>query len=173
VRADILSGRLPRQSGVMLIEALVGILIFAIGILGLVGVQASALRTAQDARYRTEAVNYANDLLSQILVNVDRTNATTLATSLTAFQHQPGGTNCAYSGSASTNAVVTNWAALVAGTTGVTPPSRLPLPGTTATMVQVLVDTSAGAYNRITISVCWKAPNDPVARRHQLVSYIT
>jgi type IV pilus modification protein PilV len=157
----------------MLIEALVGILIFCIGILGLIGVQASALRTAQDARYRTEAVNYANDLLSQILVNVDRSNPVNLANSLTAFQHQPGGANCAYSGAASANAIVTNWAALVSGTTGVTPPPRLPLPGTTASMVQILVDTSAGAYNQITISVCWRAPNDPVARRHQLVSYVT
>ena len=164
---------LTRQSGVMLIEALIGILIFCIGVLGLIGVQAAALRTAQDARFRTEAVNYANDLLSQILVNVDRSTPATLQTSLAGFQHQPTGTNCSYSGAASASTIVTNWAALVTGTSGLTPPPRLPLPGATASMVQVLVDTSAGAYNQITITVCWQAPDDPVARRHQLVSYIT
>jgi len=161
-----------RQSGVMLIEALVGILIFAIGILALVAMQATAIRAAQDSRYRTEAVNYANDLLGQILVGVDRAPAA-FAASLATFAHQTGGVNCAFSGAASTNALVTDWAALVTGTSGVTPPPRLPLPGTTAARVQVLVDTSAGAFNTVTITVCWQAPDDPVARKHVLVSYVT
>ena len=165
---------LRRQSGVMLIEALIGILIFAIGILGLIGVQATALQTSQDARYRTEAVNYANDLLSQILVNVDRSTPANLQASLAAFQHQgTTAASCSYSGAASANAIVTDWVKLVTGTTGVTPPPRLPLPGAQSGMVQILVDTSAGAYNQVTITVCWKAPDDPVARRHQLISYIT
>lgn len=161
------------QSGVMLIEALVGILIFCIGILALIAMQATAIQAAQDSRYRTEAVNYANDLLSQILVNVDRTSAATLQASLATLTHQSGGANCVFSGAASTNAVVTDWAELVSGTTGLTPPPRLPLPGTTAAMVQVLVDTAAASYNRVTITVCWKAPDDPVSRKHVLMSYIT
>jgi len=161
------------QSGVMLIEALIGILIFAIGILALVAMQAAAIRTAQDARYRTEAVNYASTLLSQVLVNVDRTTETNLQTTLAAFQHQPSGTNCAFSGATSANAVVTQWVQLATGTTGTTPPLRLPLPGTTSAMLQVAVDTSLGAYNRVSITVCWRAPDDPVARKHVLISYVT
>ena len=164
----------PKQDGVMLIEALIGILIFAIGILALIAMQATAIRATQDARYRTEAVNYANDLLNQIMVNVDRTNPASLQTSLGTFQHQTttaGG--CSFSGGPSNNAVVTDWAQLVTGTGTVTPPPRLPLPGTTPAMVQVLVDTSAGAYNRVAITVCWKAPDDPVARKHVLISYVT
>ena len=35
-----------RQSGVMLLEALIAILIFSLGILGLVGMQASAVRAS-------------------------------------------------------------------------------------------------------------------------------
>jgi type IV pilus assembly protein PilV len=163
-----------KQHGVMLIEALVGILIFAIGILALIAMQATAIRATQDARYRTEAVTYANELLSQILVNVDRTNPGALQASLSAFQHQATTTAiCSYSGTASANAVVTSWTQLVTGTSGLTPPPRLPLPGTSGTMVQVLIDTSAGAYNTVSITVCWKAPDDPVARRHMLISYIT
>jgi type IV pilus assembly protein PilV len=157
----------------MLIEALVGILIFFIGILALIAMQATAIQAAQDSRYRTEAVNYANDLLSQILVNVDRSSAANLTTSLNTFVHQPGGADCAFSGAAATNAVVTDWAELVSGTSGLTPPPRLPLPGATAAMVQVLVDTAAASFNRVTITVCWKAPDDPVARKHVLMSYIT
>ena len=162
-----------RQSGVMLIEALVGILIFMIGILALIAMQATALRAAGDARYRTEAVNYSNDLLGKILVNVDRSSDAAMTASLNAFQHQTSGSDCAFSGAASASPVVTDWAALVAGTSGLTPPPRPPLPGTTASMVQVAVNTAPGAFNTVTITVCWRAPDDPVARKHVLVSYIT
>jgi type IV pilus assembly protein PilV len=158
----------------MLIEALVGILIFMIGILALIAMQATAIRAAGDARYRTEAVNYSNDLLGSILVNVDRTSAAAMTASLAALQHQTTtGADCAFSGTASTSPVVTEWAELVTGTSGLTPPPRLPLPGTTAAMVQVAVDTAAGSFNRVTITVCWRAPDDPVSRKHILVGYIT
>ena len=162
-----------RESGVMLIEALVGILIFAIGILALIAMQATAIKAAQDSRFRTEAVNYANDLLSQMVVGIDRTTASAMTTSLASFAHQAGGADCAFTGTASTNSMVTDWAALVSGTSALSPPPRLPLPGTTPEMVQVQVDTSAGAYNRVAITVCWKGPDDPVARKHVLISYLT
>lgn len=161
------------QSGVMLIEALVGILIFMIGILALIAMQATAIRTAGDARYRTEAVNYSNDLLGGILVNVDRTSAAAMTASLDALQHQTAGSDCAFSGAASASPLITDWVELVTGTSGLTPPPRPPLPGTTASMVQVLVDTAAGSFNRVTITVCWRAPDDPVARKHVLMGYIT
>ena len=163
-----------QQSGVMIIEALIGILIFMIGILALIAMQATAIRATQDARYRTEAVNYANDLLNRIVVNVDRTNPATLQTSLAAFQHQPTtGAHCSYSGAVSANALLVDWEELVTGTSGLTPLPRKPLPGTDATMVQVLVNTAAGAYNTVSITLCWRAPDDPVARKHVLVSYIS
>jgi hypothetical protein len=40
-------------------------------------------------------------------------------------------------------------------------------------MLQIAVDTSAGAFNQVAITVCWRAPDDPVARKHVLVAYIT
>jgi type IV pilus assembly protein PilV len=165
---------LPKQDGVMLIEALVGILIFAIGILALIAMQATAIRATQDARYRTEAVNYANQLLSQILVNIDRTDPVTIQNSLAAFQHQANTNgNCSYSGAAAASAVVTDWVELITGTSGLNPPPLLALPGTTAEKVQVRVDTGVGAYNTVAITVCWQAPDDPVARKHVLISYVT
>ncbi|MCK6406426.1 MAG: type IV pilus modification protein PilV [Rhodocyclaceae bacterium] len=47
----------------MLLEALVAIVIFSLGVLGVVGMQASAVSTVQDAKYRTDAGLLANELL--------------------------------------------------------------------------------------------------------------
>lgn len=60
------------QGGVMLIEALIGILIFSIGILALIGMQATAIKNTTDARYRSEASFLANQLVGKMWV--DRTN---------------------------------------------------------------------------------------------------
>ena len=61
--------RLPAQGserGVMLIEALVAILIFSIGILAVVGMQAVAIKDVAAAKYRSEAAFLAQELLSQM-----------------------------------------------------------------------------------------------------------
>ncbi len=162
---------LRKQSGVMLIEALIGILIFAIGVLAVVGMQSQALRGAQDARFRTDGGQFATDLLNRIVVGVDRSSDTALVTSLAAFQHQPAGSNCAFSGTASASTTVTGW---VANVTGSTVGARKPLPGSTTAMQQVIVssDPSSGNYNRVTITVCWKGPEDAVPRKYILNSYI-
>lgn len=57
---------LSRQGGVVLIEALLGILIFSIGILALIGMQSVAVKNTIDARYRTEAAYLASQIMSQI-----------------------------------------------------------------------------------------------------------
>ena len=66
----------PRsQGGVMLIEALIGILIFSIGILALIGMQGVAIKNTTDARFRTEAAFLANGLVGQMwvdLANLDK-----------------------------------------------------------------------------------------------------
>jgi len=62
----MLRHQLGRQRGVVLIEALLGILIFSIGILALIGMQSVAVKNTTDARYRTEAAYLANGMLSQI-----------------------------------------------------------------------------------------------------------
>ena len=52
-----------RQRGVMLIEALIAILIFSIGILGIIGLQASAVQQSTDAKNRAEAAYLADQLM--------------------------------------------------------------------------------------------------------------
>jgi type IV pilus assembly protein PilV len=54
------------QSGGFLLEALIGVLIFSFGILGIVGLQAQSLRHTGDAEYRAEATYFANSLISQM-----------------------------------------------------------------------------------------------------------
>ena len=55
-----------RQRGGFLLEALVGILIFSFGILGLVGLQANAIRHVNDAQYRGEAVYLASTIVGRM-----------------------------------------------------------------------------------------------------------
>jgi type IV pilus assembly protein PilV len=69
MRAPRLSSVRPterRQRGVMLIEALIAILIFSIGILGIVGLQASAVQQSTDAKNRAEAAYLADQLMGQM-----------------------------------------------------------------------------------------------------------
>lgn len=54
------------QRGGFLLEALVGILIFTFGVLGLVGLQARAIGYVSDAAYRGEAAYLASSYLSRM-----------------------------------------------------------------------------------------------------------
>jgi type IV pilus assembly protein PilV len=57
----------PRaQRGAFLLEALVGLLIFSFGILGIVALQAQSMRYTNDAEVRAEATYLANSLISQM-----------------------------------------------------------------------------------------------------------
>ena len=156
------------QRGFLLLEALIGIVIFSIGVLAIISLQATAISAQSDAQYRIEAAKLINDLLGTLTLNVDRSSSSHLQTSLLTYAHQPTGSleSCAFSGSASNNADVANWVSAVTTTPG----SRLP--GTTTAMQQILIDTSATEYNKVTLSVCWQAANDKRTRRHSVVAYI-
>ena len=54
------------QGGSYLLEALIAILIFSFGILGLIGLLGSSIRITNDARYRTEAANLASAMISDM-----------------------------------------------------------------------------------------------------------
>lgn len=57
------------QTGSMLLEALIAILIFSIGILALVAMQATAIKNSIDAKYRADASYFANQLIAQMWVD--------------------------------------------------------------------------------------------------------
>lgn len=55
--------------GAALIEAMIGILLFSIGILGLVGLQASMTSAQSAAKYRADAAYLASELLGTMWMN--------------------------------------------------------------------------------------------------------
>jgi|SRR5882672_4539235 len=61
-----------REQGVMLLEALIAILIFSIGILSMVAMQGLAITYTSDAKYRSDASFLADEIIGQIWV--DRAN---------------------------------------------------------------------------------------------------
>jgi type IV pilus assembly protein PilV len=63
------TARRSAQRGVMLLEALVAILIFSVGILAIVGMQATAVQDMGEAKYRTDAAFLANQVLAEMWGN--------------------------------------------------------------------------------------------------------
>lgn len=61
--------RLPRQRGITLIESLVAIVIAALGILGIVGVQMRTLSDTQTTVRRAQAIRLIEDLSERLKVN--------------------------------------------------------------------------------------------------------
>jgi type IV pilus assembly protein PilV len=66
------------QAGVMLIEALVAILIFSVGVIAVMGMQAVSIEQVSQAKYRTDASYLANQITGQMWT--DLPNLATYAT---------------------------------------------------------------------------------------------
>jgi type IV pilus assembly protein PilV len=62
-------GHRKSQGGVMLLEALIGILIFSIGILAVVAMQTVAVRTVAESKYRMDASFLANEIIGEMWGN--------------------------------------------------------------------------------------------------------
>lgn len=123
-----------RQRGLTLIESLVSLVIFSLGILGLIALQATAINMSTDAKYRADAAFLADQIIGIISVS----DSTTLAS----FAHKPSGTPCLPSGTASSNASVTSWIAQVNSVfQGAAP------------LEQITVDV---ANRVVTVALCWK-----------------
>jgi len=61
--------RASNAAGFVLLEGLIAILIFSLGILAMVGMQAVAVTQIGDARYRSAASELANDLIGTMWVS--------------------------------------------------------------------------------------------------------
>jgi len=79
------------QQGVVLIEAMIAILIFSLGILAIVGLQATMIKATADAKYRSEASYIAQSRLGQIWADPDNA-ATYVETNTDISSLLPGGT---------------------------------------------------------------------------------
>ncbi len=138
-----MTGTRGNQQGVSLLEALISILIFAIGILAIVALQAASIRTSSDAKYRADASYLANQLVGRMWT--DRANLANYAHQANVTTACDGriGTTVA----APTNASLNNWLQTVSTT----------LPGATNGAQRVVVNT---ATNLVTITMCWRAGSD-------------
>jgi type IV pilus assembly protein PilV len=140
---------LQNQRGVMLLEALISILIFSIGILAIIGLQVNSIKLANDSKYRADASLLANQIVGAMWAAQSSATFTTDFAG-TAFVASPynctGGTQyCA-------------WATRVAATipiTGVSAPTV-----TIAQTTMPITGASSVVTSTATVDVYWTMPGE-------------
>lgn len=137
---------LHKQRGSVILEALIAILIFSIGILALVGMQATSISNVADAKYRTDA-GFLTDQMIGNMWAARLINASGVAAPDPAYV-------CSASNPCSTNALTQAWASSVTG--------ALPL-GTGSIAV---------SGTQVTVTLTWQPPKATVAHTHTAVAYI-
>ena len=148
------------QSGFMLLEALIAILIFSFGVLALVALQARSIQLSADAKYRTNATLLANQLIGQMWVSGEKTP--------TALKAAFDPSKDAYK----------SWLAEVKGENGL-PGVMSASSGVVATLPIVTISDVPGPtlaeLGQVTITLFWRTPEmnpgDP-GHRHVVVSQI-
>lgn len=144
-----------RQSGSLLLEALIAILIFSMGILAIVGMQAAAVRQAGDAKFRSDANLLVNQLIGQMWVS--NRNAAALQAN---FASPAGPAYLAWVGSATTPGTV-----------------QATLPGADTNPPTVVVAQTAGGTgglptSLVTVTVFWQMPGETTPHRHTTIAQI-
>lgn len=139
-----------QQEGVMLIEALIGILIFSIGILALIGMQAVAMKNTNDARYRSEASFLATQIVGVMWSDVNN---------LSRYDKDFAGTF----------ANRDNWVTTVE--------SRLPgisvADDVLVPVIEVGPDAGLGlAANEVRVTIQWLQPGETQSRRVEILNRI-
>jgi type IV pilus assembly protein PilV len=149
------------QSGVLLIEAMVAILIFTIGVIALMGVQAAAVRSNSDAKIRMDAEFFADQLLSEMTVD-GRNAAGNIDFALLQAKYGSGPAGAGFS----------RWRTRVQDVAnGGIPQTGIATP-LTVTVTQALTaglptDPPAAI---VAINIQWLGPNDPPATPRKLVT---
>jgi len=127
----------------MVLEALISMLLFSIGILAIIGLQAASIKNTAAAKYRTDASLLVNQVVGQMWVS-DKTNAT-----LVANFSSPAG------------AGYTAWVNTVA--------QALPgVSGVAANAPTIAIDAS----NNATITVFWQAPDEAAAHNYTAIAVV-
>lgn len=138
------NAHITKQNGSVVLEALISILIFSIGILAIVGLQAASIKNVASAKYRTDASLLANQVIGQMWVS-DKTNA-----ALVNNFSSPAGAN------------YVAWANIVE--------QRLPgVSGVPANAPTIAID----ANNNATVTLFWQAPDETVAHNYTAIAVVT
>jgi len=136
------------QRGSMLLEALIAILIFSMGILALMGMQATVINTVSESKSRSDAGFLANRIIGQIWA--DRANLGTYACN-----------PCTTTGTG--NIDTRAWATEIQS-------GALQLPGVTDAANQPTI--TLGANNQVQVQIFWQTPNATVQRNHLVIAYV-
>jgi Tfp pilus assembly protein PilV len=177
------------QRGSFLLEALIGILIFFLGVLTMIALQASSIAIQADSQYRNEAGNLVDQILGEINLNSRDSQGAVSAVTLAGFSHNPNGgvttcrlletdpanTDCCnFSGGDSANPLVTAWVNSVSSNATTRLPSSTAGPAHPLTpgpaRQQIVVDTAN--LNRVTVTVCWQGPKDARPRFQRVIGYV-
>lgn len=126
----------------MLLEVLIGILIFSIGILAMLGMQATGMRATIDAKYRSEAAFLGNQIVG--IMWGDAGNLGNYAT-----------------GTCPSTPACEDWRTRVLAL----------LPQDSATPANT-APTIAVAGRQVTVTVRWMRPGDTNVSRHEVVAQI-
>ncbi|MFZ5512003.1 MAG: type IV pilus modification PilV family protein [Pseudomonadota bacterium] len=145
-----------KQAGAVLLEALVAILVFSFGVLAIVGLQASSIKSSSDAKYRADAAFLANQILGMMWADA-RAN-------LSSYAHRSSGANCNFNGG-SGNANVISWLGTAADPGTVVGS----LPGATTDNQQITVDAATGL---VTVTICWRMPQSPAPHSYTTTARI-
>ena len=81
-----------QQGGVVLLEALIAILIFSFGVLGLVGLQASMVKNTSEAKYRSTASYIAQQRIGEMWADPANLPPADLNQPVDISSQLPGGT---------------------------------------------------------------------------------
>jgi type IV pilus assembly protein PilV len=95
------------QQGAVLIEALVAILIFSLGVLAIVGLQGNMIKNVADSKYRSEASYIAQSRIAQMWA--DPANLPSYIETATPIAVLPGGTRTVTTPVAGQYTVTVTW----------------------------------------------------------------
>jgi type IV pilus assembly protein PilV len=147
--------RIKNQKGVLLLEAMIAILLFSVGVLAVVGLQANAIKNVAQSKYRADASFLADQIVGQIWAN--RNNAATYA----------------YAGAGSAPAVAAAWVTQVQQ--GL--PNATTYPPTITVATTNYVGPPTYVAHQITVTVRWQTPDEfsasPRPAAHQYTTSTT
>lgn len=149
---------IPLQRGIVLIDAMIAILIFSVGILGMVALQGSAVEMSGASNYRINAAMLADHVIAQMWAT-DPSQLETL------FEGSKGDGPTNYK----------TWYAS-ADCTSATAATNC-LPGVKANPPSIAVtpqtiSSSGNTQYQVTVTVFWKAPSDSSVHKYVSVTAI-
>jgi len=137
------AGMSHAQRGIVLIDAMVAIIIFSIGVLGMVALQATAIKLSSDAKYRSDAAMATEQIIAQMWASDPA--------ALAANFKSPDG------------ATYKTWKDTV---TRVTAQSGLPGASGKPPTIAVTAD------NIVTVTVYWQAPGDSTYHNYVSTTHV-